>query len=182
MSRPTAPPAVKPVVSLILARTDLAEPVLRRLSEYFGPLDLVGPWWPFTYSDYYSREMGKELWRGLASFLHLADGAQLSEWKIFTNALEADFAVGGRRLVNLDPGYVARERLVLATGKNYSHRIYLNQGIYGDLTLLAGKAGFSALPWTYPDYAQETLRNLLNLVRKKYLWQLRQLAKACSEV
>lgn len=182
MSLPTVPLAVKPVVSLILARIDLAEPVLRGLSGYFGPVDLLSPWWPFTETDYYSREMGKGLWRGLASFLHLADGACLPDWKLFTNAVEADFALGGRRLVNLDPGYVARERLVLATGKNYAHRIYLSQGIYGDLTLLAGKGGFLPLPWSYPDYAHETLRSLLDLVRKKYLWQLRQLTKTCSEV
>jgi hypothetical protein len=181
MSLPAEPPAVKPVVSLILARIDLAAPVIRRLSGYFGPVDLVGPFWPFTYTEYYNQEMGEGLCRGLVAFLRLADGAFLPEWKLFTNGVEADFALGGRRLVNLDPGYVSRERLVLATGKNYSHRIYLSQGIYGDLTLLAGKGGLHALPWTYRDYAENPLRDLLNLVRRKYLWQLRQLAQRCCE-
>jgi hypothetical protein len=101
---------------------------------------------------------------------HLADG------KIFTNAVEQRFSVGGRRLVNIDPGYVARERLVLATGKNYAHRLYLGQGIYGDLTLLAGTGGFQALPWSYPDFAAGPLPELLAVVRRKYLWQLKQSA------
>ena len=78
--------------------------------------------------------------------------------------------------MNLDPGYVARERLVLATGKNYAHRVYLSQGIYGDLTLLADRSGFQALSWTYPDYAEGPLPEFLALVRRKYLWQLKQLA------
>ena len=176
MSTPAVPLAVKPVASLILARDDLAGPVLRRLATYWGPVDLVGPLWPFTATDYYAREMGGNLWRCLASFLHLASAAHLADWKVRTNLLEKRFSLGGRRLVNLDPGYVARERLVLATGKNYAHRIYLGQGIYGDLTLLAGRGGFEALAWTYPDYAAGPLPEFLTLVRRKYLWQLKQLA------
>ncbi len=177
MSTPALPLAVKPVASLILAREDLATPVLRQLATYLGPVDLVGPLWSFTFTDYYAREMGGGLWRCLASFLHLASSAQLSDWKVFTKSLEKGWSLGGRRLVNLDPGYVARERLVLATGKNYSHRIYLGQGIYGDLTLVAGPGGFEALSWSYPDYASGPLPELLTLVRKKYLWQLKQLTQ-----
>ncbi|MGQ9688566.1 MAG: DUF4416 family protein [Desulfobaccales bacterium] len=169
--------AVKPVVALIIAREDLIAPVLRRLTEYRGPVDLVSPLWPFSATDYYVREMGGDLWRCLASFLHLAEPATLADWKIVTNSLEQRFTAGGRRLVNIDPGYVARERLVLATGKNYVHRIYLGQGIYGDLTLTAGPTGFQALSWTYPDYASGPLPELLALVRRKYLWQLKQLTQ-----
>jgi len=177
MSTPAEPLAVKPVASLILAREDLVGPVLRQLAGCLGPVDLVGPLWSFTSTDYYAREMGGGLWRCLASFLHLAGAAQLADWKLFTNLLEKRWTLEGRRLVNLDPGYVARERLVLATAKNYAHRIYLGQGIYGDLTLLAGPGGFQALSWSYPDYASGTLPELLALVRRKYLWQLKQLAK-----
>ncbi len=177
MSTPAAPPPVKPVVALILAREDLTGPVIRRLAEYFGPVDLVSPRWPFEATAYYCREMGGGLQRCLVSFLHLAGPAFLPDWKVFTNSVEQRLAAGGRRLVNLDPGYVARERLVLATGKNYTHRIYLGQGIYGDLTLLAGPGGFSALSWTYPDYAAGPLPEFLALVRRKYLWQLKRLAR-----
>ncbi|OPX20432.1 MAG: hypothetical protein BZ151_03750 [Desulfobacca sp. 4484_104] len=66
---------------------------------------------------------------------------------------------------------------MLATGKNYVHRLYLDQGIYGDLTLVYQQGRFQPLPWTYPDYANPPLLDLLHLVRKKYLWQLRTLAK-----
>jgi len=177
MSTPALPLAVKPVVSLMLAREDLLAPVLKQLARYLGPPDLVGPLWSFTDTDYYAQEMGGGLWRCLASFLHLASPAELAQWKTFSNSLELRWSLMGRRLVNLDPGYVAKERLVLATGKNYSHRIYLGQGIYGDLTLLAGPEGFQALPWTYPDYVRGPLPELLTLVRRKYLWQLKELAK-----
>ena len=176
MSLPQPPLPVKPVVSLILTREDLAPPVIQRLSAYLGPPDLVGPWWPFDLTDYYYREMGSPLGRVFVSFLHLADPGRLADWKVFTNQVEAGFTLGGRRLVNLDPGYVAKERVVLATGKNFSHRIYLAHGIYGDLTLIYGQGAFQTLPWTFPDYTRGPLPELLLLVRKKYLWQLKVLA------
>ena len=121
--------------------------------------------------------MGGGLWRCLASFLHLARVDELAEWKVFSNSLEERWSLGGRRLVNLDPGYMAKERLVLASAKNFSHRLYLGRGIYGDLTLLAGQEGFKVLPWSYPDYTGGPLLELLARVRKKYLWQLKELAK-----
>ena len=175
MSIPQPPLPVKPVVSLILSRKGLAPPVIQYLSEYFGPPDLVGPWWPFNLTDYYYREMGAPLGRVLAAFLHLADSSRLADWKVFTNRLEERFSLGGRRPVNLDPGYVAKERLVLATGKNYTHRLYLEHGIYGDLTLLYSRGGFQPLPWSYPDYAQGEVPELLGQVRRKYLWQLKEI-------
>jgi hypothetical protein len=177
MSQPGLPAPVKPVVSLLLAREDLGPTVVARLSRYFGPPDLVGPWWPFTATTYYTPEMGPHLGRRLAAFLHLGDPAQLAAWKVFTNRLEEEFTLGGRRLVNLDPGYVAPGRLVLATGKNYTHRLYLDHGIFGDLTLIFAKGGFQPLPWSYPDYAHGELPELLGLVRRKYLWQLKALTE-----
>jgi hypothetical protein len=177
MSTPGTPAPVKPVVSLLLAREDLGPAVINRLAGFFGPPDLAGPWWPFGATDYYTPEMGPDLGRRLVAFLHLADASQLPAWKIFTNQIEADYTLGGRRLVNLDPGYLTKERLVLGTGKNFSHRLYLGQGIFGDLTLLYHQGRFAPLPWSYPDYSQGELPALLELVRKKYLWQLKAIAK-----
>ncbi len=147
MSTPGPATPVKPVVSMLLAREDLGPALVERLAEYFGPPDLVGPWWPFDATAYYTSEMGPNLGRRLVSFLHLADPARLADWKVFTNELEQAFSLGERRLANLDPGYLARERLVLATGKNFPHRIYLDHGIYGDLTLIYdARAAFSPCP------------------------------------
>jgi hypothetical protein len=71
--------------------------------------------------------------------------------------------------VNIDPGYLVHERFVLATGKNFTHRIHLAEGIYADLTLIYTKGAFQTLPWTYPDYADEKMLFFLEGVRKKYL-------------
>lgn len=175
MSLPSPPLPVKPLVSLILAQPDLETLVFRELAGFLGPPDLVSAWLPFDETQYYHLEMGPDLQRRLAVFLHLADPAALVCWKTFTNALERRLSLGGRRLVNLDPGYLARERLVLATGKNYTHRLYLGQGLYGEVTLIYQKGAWQPLPWTYPDYASDRLRDFFDQARKKYLWQLRQL-------
>ncbi len=176
MSLPRRPLPVKPLVSILFAQPHLETTVFQELAKLLGPPDLVSAWLPFDQTRYYEPEMGAGLQRRVAVFLYLADPWGLSQWKRYTNELEKRFSLGARRLVNIDPGYLARERLVLATGKNYTHRLSLQDGIYGEITLLWQKGGWQALPWTYPDYAGEPLRQFFQQARAKYLWQLRQLA------
>lgn len=173
MSVPAAPRPAKLVIGFFLERQVLAETLLGRLEERFGPLDLVSPWLPFDFTDYYAREMGGPLYRRLATFKPLVDQEALPDIKHRTNAMESEFAVDGRRSVNIDPGYLLLERFVLATGKNFSHRIYLRGGIYADLTLIYRKGGFESLPWTYPDYADPRLQAFLIKVRQKYALDLK---------
>ena len=90
-----------------------------------------------------------------------------------TNQIEQTFAQGARRRINIDPGYLLMERFVLATGKNFSHRIYIGDGIYADLTLMYQKGSFQTLPWTYPDYAAPEMHAFLMQVRRHYAADLR---------
>lgn len=175
MSLPSPPLPVKPLVSLIFSQPDLEKAVFQELAGFLGPPDLVSGWLQFDQTQYYCPEMGANLQRRLAFFLHLADPADLCQWKTFSNTLERRLSLAGRRTVNIDPGYLARERLVLATGKNYTHRLYLGQGIYGEVTLVYQKGEWQSLPWTYPDYAGSELKNFFAQARKKYLWQLKTL-------
>ena len=90
------------------------------------------------------------------------------------NAVEKHFLDNGNRKVNIDPGYLLSSRFILATGKDYSHRIYIGRKIYADLTLMYTKQkGFVTLDWTYPDYASEQMIDFLSKVRDKYLLDLR---------
>ena len=95
-----------------------------------------------------------------------------------TNDLESKYSRDDRRRVNLDPGYLLRERFVLATGKNFSHRIYIGRRIYADLTLIFTKGVFQTLPWTYPDYADKKMLGYLEQVRSKYVSDLKQVPLA----
>ena len=173
MSVPAPPSPAKLIVGFFLVRQNLAGTIMDRMEDLFGPIDLVSPWLPFDFTDYYAREMGAPLYRRIAAFKNLIDQEQLPDIKHLTNALESDYATAGGRVVNIDPGYLLLERFVLATGKNFSHRIYLRRGIFADLTLIYRKGRFESLPWTYPDYADTQLQNFLIKVRNKYALDLK---------
>lgn len=173
MSVPHPPRPAKLVIGLLLARQDLFAALAGELEAAFGCVDLASAWMPFDYTTYYAKEMGSSLSRRVLAFRALMDQERLPEIKSTTNAIECAHALDGRRQVNIDPGYLLLERFVLATGKNYSHRIYLGQGIYADLTLIYRRGTFQALPWTYPDYAGLPLRRFLLAVRDKYALDLK---------
>jgi ribosomal silencing factor RsfS len=109
----------------------------------------------------------------MLAFEDLIQQQALSRVKLATNAIEQAFAHGQRRQVNIDPGYLLLERFVLATGKNFSHRIYIGDAIYADLTLIYQKGGFQTLPWTYPDYAAAEMHLFLSQVRNTYAQDLK---------
>lgn len=182
MSQPESPVPAKLVIGVFLKERPLLEEVVGTLSERFGSLDLVSPWFDFDFTGYYQSEFGEPLFRRMLAFKDDIVQQHLAAVKVATNAIEARFLRGGRRLVNIDPGYLARERFVLATGKNFTHRIYLDQGIYADLTLLFQKGNFRALPWTYPDYTQPEMLAWLHRVRRKYIADLRRIQEKTEKI
>jgi len=174
MSRPQTPKHAKLVIGFFLKEKDLVVPVVKALTEKFGPVDIVSSWFPFNFTTYYEPEMGKPLFRRMLAFETLIKQSALSEIKRITNDLELKYLKNSKRMVNLDPGYMLRERFVLATGKNFSHRIYIGQRIYADLTLIYVKGQFIKLPWTYPDYSEQNMLIYLKRVRNKYVIDLKQ--------
>jgi hypothetical protein len=174
MSTPQAPKPAKLIIGLFMQDKALIEQLTAALCASYGPLDLVSAWMPFDYTAYYEPEMGAHLARRMLVFKDLIRQDDLPAIKLTTNRLEENYAEGGRRRVNIDPGYLVLERLVLASGKNFSHRIYLGEGIYADLTLVYQHGGFQKLPWTYPDYADQPMLTFLQQVRRKYAVDLKQ--------
>jgi len=173
MSLPQDPKPAKLVIGLLMKDRRLLEPVAAELTAKFGSVDMISSWMSFNYTDYYKQELGSPLSRRLLSFETLIDQQALAGIKIATNQLEQTYARGHRRRVNIDPGYLLFERFVLASGKNFSHRIYIGRQIYADLTLVFRKGAFETLPWTYPDYADCPIRDFLERVRKKYAVDLK---------
>ena len=174
MSIPQEPKPAKLFVSVISSSVERINATLSELAAHYGILDFVSPLLPFNYTDYYCAEMGKVLFRRFASFDRLIQQENLTLIKVQTNALEDKQTEEGNRLVNIDPGYLLAERLVLASGKNYGHRIYLSKGIYADLTLIYRDKDYQPLAWTYPDYAEPRVRAWLGALRQKYLLQVRR--------
>ena len=127
---------VKILVGLLSQNVELFETVKLELEREWGPIDQQSELMEFNFTRYYEEELGSDLKRLFISFAGLADPGRLPEMKLFTNYVENKLSVGGRRRVNIDPGYITPARLILATTKDHSHRVYLGKGIYGDLTLI----------------------------------------------
>jgi len=173
MSDPQPAEAVKLIVSLFSGESHLLGDAMRALSEKYGKVDFISASAPFAYTDYYTKEFGSSLIRRLVSFDRLIRPDSLPDVKLWTNSLERRLSIEGRRRVNIDPGYIAKAHLLLATGKGYSHRPYLKDGIYADLTLIYRNKAFQSLPWTYPDYASGEMIGILTRIREKYGLQLK---------
>jgi hypothetical protein len=174
LSEPKEPLPAKLLIGLIFRGREEAEAGWRAMEEKWGPVEILSPVRPFTYSRYYEKEMGRPLYRRWAFFRELVPQGRLVRIKHQALALEALFSREGRRRLNIDPGLLTAERLVLSTGKNYSHRIYLGEGIYGDLTLIFHRGAFQPLTWTYPDYREQETLSIFQTVREKYLRDVNQ--------
>ncbi|MCX8110917.1 MAG: DUF4416 family protein [Syntrophorhabdaceae bacterium] len=161
----------KPVMlfaSIIYRDEEILQRSMDTLEEKIGKIYEKTQKMAFDHTDYYKEEMGDELNRILVLFEPLIAREYLVETKLTTNNIEIELSGGDKRKVNIDPGYITLENIVLATTKNYTHRIYLGKGIYGDLTLIFKKGTYSPLEWTYPDYAGQEIISVLNRWRGYY--------------
>lgn len=178
MSIPQTPAPAKYILSILSASWDTFWPDLQtELEDRLGPTDYCSGLIAFTQTTYYDKELGSPIFRRLLSFSNLRNMEELPEIKIFTNALENRLAKQGNRTLNLDPGYLTLERLVLATGKNFTHRVYLGQQIWADLTLVFHGGKWQNLPWTFPDYATAEIQEYLSSIRQTYHAQIRDRKK-----
>jgi hypothetical protein len=148
------------------------------LEGMFGKIDYISEQLPFgTYTTYYDYEMGSDLKGRLISFEKLIHPSLLVDAKVFTNELEKNYSVEGKRKFNLDPGYVHHLNFVLASTKPWANRIYLGKGIYAEVTLLYLSGEFRYWEFTYPNYRSDEYKKELEHVRKLYLEKRRNFLK-----
>lgn len=169
------PNKVKLFVGMLSSKVSWLDEACEVLTEKFGNIDSQTPADPFHFTDYYEDEMGQGLLRKFIAFDRLIDPQTLPGIKICTNQIEAEFSRKydfPKRPVNLDPGYLCLSKIILATTKDYSHRIYLGDGIYGETTLKYYQKAFIAWEWTYPDYKSPKYLEFFGNLRNIYKMQL----------
>jgi hypothetical protein len=169
------PKPVKLIIGILAANQDCLQTAVKTIEAKFGEIDFQSDVWPFTQTDYYKDQTGENILRQFVSIEKLIDPAKLANIKHKTNRLEqklvAKSAAGLPRPVNLDPGIIEPSKLVLATTKNYSHRIYIGKKMYAEVTLVFDKGHWQSLPYTYPDYRQQCYFDFFEKVRTKLLEQ-----------
>ena len=164
--------AVKLLCGVLYSKTVDLNRLDSRLQSLMGSVDSKSEPFDFTFTDYYKEEMGSDLVKQFCSFEKLIQPDGLADIKNATISIETDFSIKGGRTVNLDPGYLEESKLVLASTKNFSHRIYLRDNIWAEVTMRYEKGEFVTHPWTYPDYSQRLAIEFLKSAREIYKKQL----------
>src|SRR5215813_10240793 len=171
---------VKLFIGVLVANTKFIPQVEERLAAAYGTIDHRSDVIPFDFTDYYEDEMGDLIDRVFFSFERLIEADQLPEIKRQTNQLEDELAAQLRtststvkRPVNLDPGYIEQAKVILASTKNFYHRIYLGRGIFGEVTMHFRNNTYQFFPWTYPDYQSKDYQEFFLRMRQIFRNQLR---------
>jgi hypothetical protein len=171
------PKEVKLIIGILAADSSCLESAIQSIEETFGSVDLTSEIWPFTQTDYYKDQTGPNILRQFVTIAELIDPAILAEVKHRTNKIEQDLAEKLKhqfpRPVNLDPGIIEPSKLILASTKNFSHRIYIGRKMYAEVTLIYDKGKWKPFDYTFPDYRQGRYWPFFSKVRKKLLEQLK---------
>lgn len=180
MGHTRTPRFVTPLVAMLAANPDHFQVARPHLEKLLGPVDLESPLFPFEKTEYYASSMGEGLKRKFFTFTAITDPAALADWKLATNALEEQLKpalqTDGRpeRPINLDVGYITGAKLVLASTKDFAHRLYLKDGIFAEITM-----GFRGDSWvshdfTFPDFKSGIYDDFLKKARDWHLRKVKQ--------
>jgi hypothetical protein len=166
---------VKLIVGVLTSIPELLPETEEKLTALFGAIDARSEIFPFDWTGYYDAEMGSPLYRRFLGFADLIEAPAVAGAKIAANELEA--AMAGKYLavlrpVNLDPGYMEQSKIVLASTKNFFHRILVSDGIYAEVTLHYQDGRWKSFPWTFPDYGSEKYHPFFAALRENYRRQL----------
>ncbi len=140
----------KPMAGILTSRAELLREVLGELSCNFGKADIVGAWQDFSFTDYYASEMGPRQRRCFVAFEKIFYQHEAVFFKEWAKNAECKFSLNGKRVVNIDPGYVDEKKLVLMSGKYSGHKIAIAENVFADVQLRYCK-GWNPEPWTFPD-------------------------------
>lgn len=139
---------------------------LLALQARFGEVLMESAELTWNYTSYYRDELGEGIIRRFAFFKDPIYQGDIADIKQFTIGVEKELAVSGKRTVNIDPGYMTSAKIVLATTKDYSHRIYLKDNIFAEVTLMYVKGFYEGHRFTYPDFLTTNYQNIFQIARK----------------
>ncbi|MBU1121268.1 MAG: DUF4416 family protein [Candidatus Omnitrophica bacterium] len=167
------PSCVKLLTGFIYSQEQVYTDTKKILQKKFGEIDFESDCFSFRYTDYYAKEMGTALFRRFVSFKKLIFPDDIVKLKLACIKIEKKFSLKDKRTINIDPGYLNEAKLVLATTKDFCHRIYLGRGVYAEVTLCYRKDNFVDLDTTYPDYRTPEYKAIFLTMRNIYRSQIK---------
>ena len=183
MAVPTSPMPVLRFAGLLAGTPEQLAAARFELTQWYGPIDAESEVIPWNFTAYYAGEMGAGLLRQWVRFETLFAPEHLAKCKLETNMAETLLARQFQdpkktvlRPINIDPGYVHKYKVILATTKDHSHRVYISEGIYGEVTLHWHQNVWTPWPWTYADHRTDAAQAFFVRARTAYLAQLQKIA------
>lgn len=172
--KPLPAPEVKLLSGVLFTDEELLSRGKELMIEKYGEIDFESERFIFKVSDYYEPEMGWPIYRLFWSFRKLINPKEIARIKIECHEIEDQLTIEGKRKVNLDPGYMDYGKVVLASAKYNWQKIYLDLGIFADLTLRYEKGNFFPFPWSFPDFKQGHYNRTFLRIRELYKIQRKQ--------
>jgi hypothetical protein len=164
---------VKLIAAVLYRDETLLETAFERIADTFSMVDHRGEGVAFVASNYYEAEMGPALKRGLISLQDLVHPGCLAQAKQTTREIENQLSDNGHRRVNIDIGYLDMFKVVLASFKGRTNKIYLSGGVWADMVLYYEKGRFRPFLWTFPDFKEGLYDDSLQAIRDRYKQQLK---------
>ncbi|MCX8030389.1 MAG: DUF4416 family protein [Thermodesulfovibrionales bacterium] len=155
-------------IGILYTKEDFYLEALKHIRFYFDDIAMITPSMIWDFSNYYKEELGDNILRRFIFLKNLIDQDSIVDIKIITNEIEKILSINNKRQVNLDPGYLTLAKIVLASTKDYSHRIYLKNGIFAEVTLIYKNKSFISHLNTYKDYQDTRYINIFNSARNLY--------------
>ncbi len=172
------PKPVKLICGILACDAAALETARQRLEGELGAADCVSEVWPFDMTSYYQQQAGPEILRQFVAFEELVDPGRLAAIKHTTNRLERELAAEMERPwprpVNVDPGLIEPSKLVLASTKNFAHRVYIGDRMYAEVTLIYVRGQWQSFPFTFPDFKSGRYDAFLTAVRNRLTEQQKQ--------
>lgn len=166
MSKPRVQEKVILFFAILYSKHFDIEHIVDVLKNKFGEILFASEISLFLETNYYNKEMGETIYRKFIFFENKVGKDTLVDVKKFSDSLEDKFLDAKKRTVNIDPGLFSKENIILATNKGFTHRVYLHDGVYADLTLYYKGASYQALDWTFREYKNPELIEMFNKLRK----------------
>lgn len=166
MGKIKEPEEVALFVATLYSKAEYFKKAFKILIEEFGNALFISQPYNWDYSKYYDKELGSPVLRQFIFFERFIHPGLLPDIKIKTNDIEDSLSIEGKRQINLDPGYMTLSKIVLASTKNYAHRLYLGKGIYGEVTLVFKDKTYMPHIFTYRDYQDKICLDIFMKVRE----------------
>jgi hypothetical protein len=150
-----------PLITILFNTDENYNLAINKLIQTFGQIKTKSHIYNFTFSNYYEKEMGKNLKKQILIFKKQINKLDLIKIKQQTTEIEKQLATNNNRNVNLDPGYLSEKEFVLASNKPKSWKQKLDETTHAHTILTFNNNQIKQFHHTFPEFKDKEIRAFL---------------------